>query len=41
MFQEEGYYFVTSRCVQERLLLRPSATGKLLPLSPNGATRRW
>ena len=25
MFQEEGYYFVTSRCFQGRLLLRPSA----------------
>jgi REP element-mobilizing transposase RayT len=25
MFQEEGCYFVTSRCVQGRLLLRPSA----------------
>jgi REP element-mobilizing transposase RayT len=25
MFQEEGYYFVTSRCYQGRLLLRPSA----------------
>jgi REP element-mobilizing transposase RayT len=24
MFQEEGYYFVTSRCFQGRLLLRPS-----------------
>ncbi|OJT26009.1 hypothetical protein BO221_09245 [Archangium sp. Cb G35] len=24
MFQEEGYYFVTSRCYQGRLLLRPS-----------------
>jgi hypothetical protein len=25
MFQEEGYYFVTSRCFQGRLLLRPGA----------------
>ena len=25
MFQEEGFYFVTSRCFQGRLLLRPSA----------------
>ncbi len=25
MFREEGYYFVTSRCFQGRLLLRPSA----------------
>jgi REP element-mobilizing transposase RayT len=25
MFQEEGYYFVTSRCFQGRRLLRPSA----------------
>ena len=25
MFQEEGYYFVTSRCFQGRMLLRPSA----------------
>ncbi|MFY0582334.1 hypothetical protein ACN28S_55895 [Cystobacter fuscus] len=25
MFQEEGDYFVTSRCIQGRLLLRPSA----------------
>ena len=25
MFQEGGYYFVTSRCFQGRLLLRPSA----------------
>ncbi|MFY0578908.1 transposase [Cystobacter fuscus] len=25
MFQKEGYYFVTSRCFQGRLLLRPSA----------------
>jgi REP element-mobilizing transposase RayT len=25
MFQEEGYYFVTSRCFQGRQLLRPSA----------------
>jgi hypothetical protein len=25
MFEEEGYYFVTSRCFQGRLLLRPSA----------------
>jgi hypothetical protein len=25
MFQEEGYSFVTSRCFQGRLLLRPSA----------------
>jgi REP element-mobilizing transposase RayT len=24
MFQEEGYYFVTSRCFQGRLLMRPS-----------------
>jgi REP element-mobilizing transposase RayT len=24
MFKEEGYYFVTSRCFQGRLLLRPS-----------------
>ncbi|WP_239470441.1 hypothetical protein [Archangium violaceum] len=24
MFQEESYYFVTSRCFQGRLLLRPS-----------------
>jgi hypothetical protein len=24
MFEEEGYYFVTSRCFQGRLLLRPS-----------------
>jgi hypothetical protein len=24
MFHEEGYYFVTSRCFQGRLLLRPS-----------------
>jgi REP element-mobilizing transposase RayT len=24
MFQEEGYYFVTSRCFQGRMLLRPS-----------------
>ncbi len=25
MLQEEGFYFVTSRCFQGRLLLRPSA----------------
>ena len=25
MFQEEGFYFVASRCFQGRLLLRPSA----------------
>ncbi len=24
MFHEEGFYFVTSRCIQGRLLLRPS-----------------
>jgi hypothetical protein len=25
MFEEEGFYFVTSRCFQGRLLLRPGA----------------
>jgi hypothetical protein len=32
MFQEEGFYFVTSRCFQGRLLLRPCQAQMLLEL---------